>query len=125
MTRRRGGGRYGNVEKPVIDGHRFDSGREAERYQQLKLLLAAGEIRDLELQPKIPIVIAGIPIMLLSSRYHKNGRHLTYVGDFRYFDVKKDQLIIEDVKMQSGHRTESYRIKRALVAAMGIDITEV
>ena len=32
--------------------------------------------------------------------------------------------VIEDVKMQSGHRTEIYKIKRALMDAMGHPITE-
>ena len=133
----RGRGRYGNVRKPVIDGHRFDSKYESERYLELKLLEKAGKIRDLELQPRFPIEIFGLKIMMRSQRY-PNGRQLTYVADFRYVDIEKAVLckkcekpllgigvVIEDVKMQSGHSQPEYKIKRALMQAMGYQITEV
>lgn len=115
--------RYANVRKTIIDNITFDSAKEATRYVELKLLLRAGEIDELELQPRIPIECGGVKIMMKSSRY-TNGRQLCYVGDFRYFDVKEQRVIIEDVKMQSGHLTEVYRIKRALIQAMGLEIRE-
>lgn len=37
-----------------VDGHKFPSKREARRYQELVLLAKAGEIDDLELQPRFP-----------------------------------------------------------------------
>ena len=125
----RGRGRYGNVRKPVIDGHRFDSKYESERYLELKLLEKAGKIRDLELQPRFPIEIFGVKIMMRSQRY-PNGRQLTYVADFRYKDQElreglRNLTVIEDVKMQSGHSQPEYKIKRALMEAMGYQITEV
>lgn len=43
--------KYGNI-KTVIDGIKFDSKRESERYLELKLLEKAGEISDLKLQPR-------------------------------------------------------------------------
>lgn len=116
----KGRGRYGNVKKPVFDGIRFDSRAEMGRYCDLKLMEQAGVIRDLELQPRFPITIAGIDI-----RYAGSNRHLTYIADFRYFDIEKNKVIIEDKKMQSGHRTDVYKIKRALMQAMGLTITEV
>ncbi len=122
---RLGSGRYGNVTKPEVDGIKFDSKREMQRYLELKLLERAGEIRDLELQPRFPIEIGGIQVRIRSGRYSKNGRQVVYVADFRYFDVRLNQEIIEDVKMQSGHRPRDYVLKRAMVDAMGIDITEV
>lgn len=72
------------------------------------LLLAAGEISDLELQPKYPI--------------HINGIHcFTYVGDFRY--CRDGKSYTEDVK---GFLTPIYRLKRKCVSAMyGIEIVEV
>lgn len=71
------------------------------------LLLAAGEISDLELQPKYPI--------------HINGIHcFTYVADFRYVEAGK--TITEDVK---GMKTPVYRLKKRCVeASYGIQITE-
>lgn len=115
--------RYG-VRSKTVDNIKFASGREADRYAELKLLRAAQVIKNLELQPRIPIIIGGIPIRIMSKRYHTLGRPLTYVADFRYYDREKLCTIIEDVKMQSGHRTEVYRIKRALVLAMGLEISE-
>ncbi len=121
----KGGGRYANVKKPVFDNHRFDSQRELEHYLVLKLRVKAGEISHLELQPSFKIVIGGTAVMLRSKRYHKKGRPLTYIADFRYRDTTTDELVIEDVKMQSGHRDKVYRIKRALMEAMGYRIIEV
>lgn len=121
----RGRGRYGNVKKPMFRGRRFDSQRELNRYLELRMLRAAGVIRDLELQPSYPIEIAGIKIMLKSKRYHIHGRQMVYIADFRYFDIEMEDVVIEDVKMQSGHRDRVYCIKRALMEAMGYRIHEV
>jgi hypothetical protein len=97
----------------------------------LKLLERAGEITDLKVHPKYPIIIAGISIRIYSKRYHKNGRQLTYEADFKYRRVISEvtglpcnHKVIEDVKMQSGFRTEIYKIKYGLMRAMGYEITE-
>jgi len=116
-------GRYGNIKRINLGGKTFDSAREGKRYQELEILVMAGEIDNLELQPRYPIEIQGIKIMLCSSRY-PNGRQLVYVADFRYLDLKTGEIIVEDVKMQSGHRTDVYKIKRALLKAMGVEILE-
>lgn len=123
----KGKGRYGNVKKITEDGIRFDSKREFLRYLDLKLLEKAGEITDLKVHPKYPITIGGIPIMVSSNQHNKWDRHLTYEADFRYLvpsNPPGERWIIEDVKMQSGHRTGVYKLKRALMRAMGHDITE-
>ncbi len=117
--------RYANIKKHQHpDGTVLDSKRELTRYCELLLLVKANAITDLKVHPRYPITIAGVPIMLKSSRY-PNGRHLTYVADFTYRDMWQGAaVVIEDVKMQSGHRTEIYKIKRALMDAMGSPITE-
>ena len=117
--------RYPNINKATVDGITFDSPREMQRYLELKLLERAGVIRDLELQPRYPIEIGGVQVRIRSGRYHNSGRQVVYVADFRYFDAVKNCEVIEDVKMQSGHRPETYKLKRAMVEAMGIEITEV
>ncbi len=133
-----GKGRYGNVNKIEHDGIRFDSKREFLRYMDLKLLEAAGEISDLRVHPRYPITIGGIAIMVSSNQHNKWDRHLTYEADFTYFEwteksigrphgtttARKAERVIEDVKMQSGHRTGVYKLKRALMRAMGHDIRE-
>lgn len=55
----------------------FDSIRESQRYKELKLLERAGEISNLELQPKF----------LLQDSFKKNGktyRKIEYIADFSY-----------------------------------------
>lgn len=113
------GGRYPNIQKCEVDGIKFDSPREADRYQDLKILERAKVIEELEIHPAIPIVIGGVEVK------YPSGRQLKYVADFRYFDLEKGERIVEDVKFQSGHRPRDYQIKRALVLAMGIEINEV
>ena len=101
----------------VIDGVRFASKAEAERYCQLRLLVKAGEIYNLEMQPKYLISINGQKIC-------------TYVADFRYFSKEhgpKNQvghLHVEDVK---GIKTPVYRLKKKLVEALypGVKIEEI
>lgn len=94
----------------TVDGIRFDSKKEAYRYGTLKLLLAAGSIRDLEIHPPYPLVVNGVKV----------GR---YVADFRYTDVGTGKQVVEDVK---GVRTAVYKLKKKLVAALhGIDVVEI
>jgi len=106
-------GRYPCVKKTMVDGHVFDSKREASRYLDLMLMQSAGVIRGLALQPRYKITIGRVPVLF------PNGRHLTYVADFKYFDTKRDAWVIEDCK---GHMTDVFKIKRALMLAMGLDI---
>ncbi len=115
-------GRYGNVKKIMEDGVRFDSKREFLRYRDLRILELTEEIFDLQVHPKYPITIGGIPIMVSSNQHNKWDRHLTYEADFEY--IKDGDVVIEDVKMQSGHRTGIYKLKRALMRAMGHTIKE-
>lgn len=126
--KKRGKGRFGNIKRHQHpDGTVLDSKREYNRYCELLLLQKAGEIRDLHVHPRYPITVGGIDIKIRSKRY-PNGRVLTYVADFEYYERGQGgtrwRQVIEDVKMQSGHRTEVYKIKRALMEAMGHVITE-
>lgn len=91
----------------TVDGILFASAGEAHRYQELRLLEQAGEIRDLERQERFEIRV--------------NGRHIaSYVADFCYW--RGDERIVEDVK---GVRTETYRLKARLMLALhGVRILE-
>ena len=42
--------------KVEIDGIKFDSTKEGERYLELKLLLKAGKIRDLQMQVEFELI---------------------------------------------------------------------
>jgi hypothetical protein len=86
-------------KKTEVDGIVFDSAKEAKRYQELKILLKAGEIGFLELQ---------VPFEL-----NQGGTHsMKYVADFVYIDAKSGTKIVEDVK---GYRTKEYRKKKKLM----------
>jgi hypothetical protein len=111
--------KYRNRPKEV-DGIKFASIKEAKRYRELLLLKRGGVISDLELQPKFPITIGGIPIQFVTGK-GQPGRQMIYVADFRYRDNETGRIIIEDVK---GTRTDVFKIKRALMAAMGHKILE-
>lgn len=91
----------------VIDGHRFMSKKEGARYGELRNLERGGIIDQLELQPRFPFVINGIKVC-------------TYVADFAYRDVQRDEKIIEDVK---GMVTDVFRIKKKLMTAvLGLEV---
>lgn len=99
------------------DGHRFDSKREAKRWAELSLMQRAGHISNLERQVKIPLEGQGAPILTDSGAQQR-----VYVADFKYFDTRAQAWVIEDAK---GHPTEVYKLKRAIVQAMGLTIKEV
>lgn len=108
--------KYGN-RKTVIDGHTFDSKREAARYGVLKLLERTGTITGLELQPRFE---------LIPKQRRDDGRPeraSEYVADFRYTDARTGQTVIEDAK---GMRTRDYIVKRKLMLQVhGISVREV
>ena len=94
--------KYGNV-KIKVDGHTFDSKKEADRYYELKLMQRAGMITDLELQPEY----------ILQEGFKKGGktwRPIIYRADFRYKD-ERGNVVVEDVK---GFRTKEFEIKQKL-----------
>lgn len=91
-----------NAVKTKIDGITFASKMEAARYGELKLLLKAGKIKDLVLQPTY----------ILDEKLEKNERKyraVVYKADFKYYDVEKNKEVIEDVK---GHKTKVYKLKK-------------
>lgn len=92
----------------VVDGIRFASQREANRYQELLYLLQAGSIQDLVLQVRYPLLVAGQKVAV-------------YVADFVY--RADDQDVVEDAK---GVRTPVYRLKAKMFQAQyGYAIREV
>lgn len=100
-----------NAIPTVLDGIRFASGREAKRYQALKLLERAGEISDLELQPQYKLGTDDNPVLIRSRRY-RNGRRASYRADFRYRIESTGETVVEDSK---GVDTPASRLRRAFV----------
>lgn len=113
----RGGNKYGN-KKVELDGHKFDSQKEMRRYAELKILLEAGEIRDLNLQESFE---------LQPSFYDSQGNKIQaikYKADFTYL-TKSGDFIIEDVKSPATRKNPVYRLKKKMMAYKGYEITEV
>ena len=100
-----------NAKRCEADGFKFASMKEARRYGELKLLLKAGWITDLELQPRFYLGTADDPVLMRSNGFPK-GRRACYVADFKYYDTALKREIVEDVK---GFDTATSRLKRALV----------
>ena len=92
-----------NAKPTEIDGIRFDSKREAQRYQELKMLTAAGEIHSLQLQPRFE----------LQPSFKRNGktvRAIHYVADFQYV-TQNGRHVVEDTK---GMATAVFKLKKKL-----------
>lgn len=92
------------AKKTEIDGITFDSKAEAKRYQELKLLERAGQIKHLSLQPRFMLQEGFVNV-----HTGKKERMIEYVADFMY--LENNVIIVEDVK---GVKTADYKIKRKL-----------
>ena len=81
----------------TLDGIAFASKLEMKRYAELKLLLRAGEIQDLELQPEFRVSI--------------NEQHYcTYTADYAY--TEKKQRVIEELKSTGTAKDAAYRLRK-------------
>lgn len=105
--------KYGN-RKVTRNGLKFDSKREADRWDQLFLLEAAGEISGLRRQVKIALKGSKGPILT------PTGRQAYYIADFVYTDNRLPGVeVVEDSK---GYETPEFKLKRAILAADGVEI---
>ena len=105
-----------HAERTIVDGIVFASRKEAVRYQELRLLEQAGEIRELRCQVR--------------HRVEINGQHICdYVSDFEYEEQAENPRrmawVVEDVKSPATRRNPVYALKRKLMlATRGIAIRE-
>lgn len=106
-------------QKVEVDGHLFDSKREAEVYAELKLLQMVGEVTEIELQPEFEL--------LPSFRVGKaNYRGIKYRADFRvtYHTGRQE---VWDVKSRITAKNPEYRmkVKMLLYKYPGLNFREV
>lgn len=107
-------GRVRGAKRTQSDGFDFDSRKEAGRWSQLKFLEQAGEIRDLRRQVPVELVGRDGPILT------PTGRPMRYICDFVYEDGRLGwATVYEDSK---GHKTETFNMKRAILAAQGVEV---
>lgn len=100
-------------KKAQIDGRVFDSKKEAARYLELRMLVFAGDIKELECQCEYLLIPA-------------NGKEkrCVYRADFRYKD-SNGNIIVEDVKSTATRKLSTYIMKRKLMLEkFGIKIKE-
>ena len=126
-----GGRKYHNkpTERVTPAGNvlRFDSQKEARRYDELATLERAGKIRDLRMQ--VDFTLQGA----YTDTEGRRVRAIRYKADFTYMKqsfVDRDgewqwALVVEDVKSRAT-RTKEYILKRKLMKErFNIDIQEV
>lgn len=116
------------TERGLEDGSklRFDSQKEARRYDELMLMLKAGEIKDLRLQPQFTLQEA------YTTPKGDRVRAIRYQADFSYEtrafgdDLDIWDLVVEDVKGGNATKTREYQLKRKMMLdRFGIEIHEV
>lgn len=111
-----------NSRKTEVNGVLFDSKKEAARYRALILLMDAGQIKDLKLQPEFTIQEA------FKTPQGETVRAIRYRADFSYLRRANEgseetwERVVEDVK---GVRTKDYEIKRKLMLGRGVKVTEI
>lgn len=112
--------KYRNVKTRIGD-EVFDSKREAARWQELKALEHAGQIRSLRRQVRHPLYC---PVIYQGAW----SQVAEYVSDFDYEEATGSpviwQCVVEDVK--GGKVTQLYALKRKwLELQTGVSIREV
>lgn len=123
----KGGNKYQN-KKVTINGVKFDSKKEARRWQELKLLEKAGHIRNLQRQVKFVLIPAQREPDTVGARGGRiKGklleREVAYYADFVYYVEGSEKPVVEDTK---GIRTPEYIIKRKMMLYFhGIRIKEI
>ena len=102
-----------NARRVTIDGITFASKKEAARYQELKLLEAAGKITDLRAHPRYELKVNDILIGY-------------YTPDSYYWELYCGN-VVEEVKGGNATKTEAYRLRVKLFKALypGIDHREI
>ena len=94
--------KYRNTKMKTSDGT-FDSQREYERWQELKLMERAGAIKGLQRQVRFEL----IP----KQKYGKHTiRSCEYIADFVY--EQNGERVVEDCK---GMKTDVYKLKKKLM----------
>lgn len=108
-----------------VDGIRFASKKEAARFLELRLMVKAGLIADLERQPVfylhvVEIWRSGAPLVIFTA-----GR---FTADFRYTDLgvfAVGEIVVEDVKSEAT-KTTAYRLRKGIAEHVhGIHVREV
>lgn len=96
---------------------RFASRKEAKRYDELMVMLRAGIISDLRLQPQFTLQESYV------TETGERVRAIRYTADFSYKFGGK--LVVEDVKSKPTRTKEYLRNRKFMRSKFGIEIQEV
>lgn len=108
---------YRNIDGKTV---KFDSGHEAHRYDELRLMQRAGEIRDLRRQVRYVLIPAQ-----RDSKGNLIERQAVYTADFVYKD-RSGREIVEDAKAPPTRTEKDYILRRKLMLWVhGVRIREV
>lgn len=108
------------TERTTEDGKtiKFDSQKEARRFDELMVLYRAGQIHDLKLQPQFTLQESYV------TPEGKRIRAIRYVADFSYNTGLGK--VVEDIKGGKATKTNVYELKKKLFREKyGMDICEV
>lgn len=103
--------KYLNQRTTGADGVVHDAKGECERWEELKLLERAGQIRSLRRQVPFALVVSGVLVC-------------TYIADFVYEEGAA--TIVEDRKSPRTRQLAAFRIKAKLMQAIhGLQVREI
>lgn len=117
-TKRKGRNNKFNAQKTELQGVKFDSKKEARRFQELMLWQKAGEITDLRLQVNFTLIEG------FTTTEGQRIKPLVYKADFTY--TLHGCRIVEDVKSEATRKNRVYINKRKMMQdKLNIAIVEV
>jgi len=105
-------------QKVEQDGITFDSKKEARRWAELQAMQAEGRISGLQRQVAFELA----PGVRLDGEARKKPA-LRYVADFVW--MENGMQVVADCKSAPTRKLPAYRIKKHLLAVMGIQIKEL
>ena len=112
--------KYGNV-KTTRGSLRFDSKKEAARFDELAAMQGMGQIKDLRMQVEFILQPA------YTTMEGERVRAIRYLADFTYYRRSGNDwtYVVEDVK-SSPTRTRTYLMKKKMMMdRLGLSITEI
>ena len=106
----------------VVNGEKFDSKKEYNRFCELKLLERDNTISNIRKQVKFVL----IPAQRENGKGKVIEREVAYFADFTYTDNATGKMVVEDVKSSITRTNPTYTIKRKLMLYVhGIKLKEV
>jgi len=117
-------------EPMMVDGIKFDSKKEARRYQELLMQIKAGLIFDLKVKPKFKIMVLGQSLCNYTADFSYEETIFPATGLVDGSFVETKILVVEDTKGKDPKtgwdtRTPVYNLKKRLMRIVfGIEVRE-